>query len=60
MKSMLTHFTRVQNRVDGTFDTSVCIVYIDKVLTVSEGRIQVFDCMKLTVSFITNLFQEGI
>jgi hypothetical protein len=59
MKSVPTHFPSVQIRVDGTYDTSVCIIYIDKVLTVSEGKFKVFDCMKLTVSFVTNLFQEG-
>jgi len=51
MKGVLTHFPSIQSHADGTFDVSVYILCIDTLL-------KEFECIKFTVSFITNLFQE--
>jgi hypothetical protein len=55
---VLTHFPSVQSRADDTFDASVYILCIDKLLKDFEIRFKDFEGMKFTVSFITNPFQE--
>jgi hypothetical protein len=57
-KGVLTHFPSVQSRADGTFDASVYIPCIDKLLKEVERIFKDFERMKFTVSFITNQFQE--
>jgi hypothetical protein len=58
MRGLLTHFPSVQSCAGGTFDVSVYIIYIDKLLKEFERRFKDFEYMKFTVSFITNPFQE--
>jgi hypothetical protein len=55
---VLTHFPSIQSHADGTFDASVYILCIDKLLKEFERRFKDFECMKFTVCFITNPFQE--
>jgi hypothetical protein len=58
MKGVLTDFPSVQSHADGTFDASVYILCIDKLLKEIERRYKDSERMKFTVSFITNPFQE--
>jgi hypothetical protein len=58
MKGVLTHFPSVQSSADGTFDVSLYILCIDKILKKFERRFKDFERVKFTVSFITNPFQE--
>jgi hypothetical protein len=58
MNGVLTDFPSVQSRADYTFDESVYIVCIDKLLKEFERRFKDFESIKLTVTLITNPFQE--
>jgi hypothetical protein len=58
MKGVLTHFPSIHSHANGTFDVSVYILRIDKLLKRFERRFKDFEHMKFTVSSITNLFQE--
>jgi hypothetical protein len=48
---------RLKNVTCSTFDASVCILCIDKLLKEFE-RFEYCKCIKFTVSFFTNPFQE--
>jgi hypothetical protein len=56
MKGVLTHFPSVQSCANNTFDASIYILCIDKLLNEFGRRFKDFECMKCTVSFITNPF----
>jgi hypothetical protein len=58
MNGVLTQFPSVQSRADYTFDESVYILCIDKLLKEFERRFKDFESMKFPVYFITNPFQE--
>jgi hypothetical protein len=56
MKGVLTHFPGIESRADGTFDVSVYILCIDKILKMVERRFEDFESMTFTVFF----FKKGI
>jgi hypothetical protein len=58
MRNVLTHFPSVQSHADGISDASVYILHSDKLLKEFARRCKGFDCIKFTVSFITNPFKE--
>jgi len=58
MKGALTHFPSIQSHTDDTFDASVYILCINRLLKEFEKRFKDYECMKFTVPFITNPLQQ--
>jgi hypothetical protein len=58
MKGVLTQFSSIQSHADETFEVSVYMLFIDKLLKECERRYKDFEHMKFTLSFITNPYQE--
>jgi hypothetical protein len=56
MKAVLTHLPIVYNYADGTFDVSVYILCVNKLLKESERRFKDFEHMNLILSSITHPF----
>jgi hypothetical protein len=59
MNSVLIHFPSVQSQADGTFDASVWILCIGRLLKGFERMRKNFNRMTFTLSFITNPLQAG-